>query len=88
MNEIAPRSRCPSTLPNRNWATILLCCRFVAGESLGVHMSRELDDVTHAFAVLLDKIKLLNNPDLEAAVVKAVDCLIMALGGPEHRITP
>jgi hypothetical protein len=51
-------------------------------------MSRELDDVTHAFAVLLDKIKLLNNPDLEAAVVKAVDCLIMALGGPEHRITP
>jgi hypothetical protein len=50
-------------------------------------MSRELDEVTHAFAALLGKIKLLNNPDLEAAVVKAVDCLIMALGGLEHRIT-
>jgi len=49
-------------------------------------MSRELDDVTHAFAALLGKIKLLNNPDLETAVVKAVDCLIMALGGIEQHI--
>lgn len=54
----------------------------------GHHMSQELDDVTHAFAVLLGKIKPLNNSDLEAAAIQAVDCLIMALGGLEHRITP
>jgi hypothetical protein len=62
----------------------------VAGKKMlwGHHMSRELDDATHAFDVLLDKIKLLNNPNLEDAVVKAVDCLIMTLGGLEHRITP
>ena len=49
-------------------------------------MSQEFDDLTHAFAELLSKLKSANDADRQAAITFAIDSLLMALGSLEHRL--
>jgi hypothetical protein len=49
-------------------------------------MSQEFDDVTHAFAELLSKLQSANDNDKQAAIIVAIDSLLMALGSLEHRL--
>jgi hypothetical protein len=50
-------------------------------------MSKELNDVTHALAELLTVVgRTTKDAAAEQAVTRAVDSLVMALGGIEHRL--
>jgi hypothetical protein len=49
-------------------------------------MSQEFDDLTHAFAELLSKLKSANDADRQAAITFAIDSLLMAFGSIEHRL--
>jgi hypothetical protein len=50
-------------------------------------MSKELDDVTRALAELRVVVRRFKaNADVETAITQVVDCLVMALGGIEHRL--
>jgi hypothetical protein len=49
-------------------------------------MSQEFDDLTHAFAELLSRLKSANDADRQAAVTFAIDSLLMAFGSIEHRL--
>jgi hypothetical protein len=50
-------------------------------------MSKELDDVTRALAELLVILRhSKKSAGAEVAITRAVDCVVMALGGIEHRL--
>ena len=66
------------------WPQLMLGAT-VNGET--VAMSRELDDVTHAFAKLLTVVgRSTESAAAEQAIIQVVDSLVMALGGIERRL--